>query len=61
MQGEWLFIAERKDKWKTSAVCSCCKKKVATDFKFVYENHQEYFKKENPYCCKCGAKMGVIK
>ena len=56
-QGKWLFVPETRDKLKTSVICSCCRKKIETEFKYLIVVHQENFKRENPYCRKCGANM----
>ena len=60
-QGIWLFVAEREDKWKVSAICSCCGKTIDKAFKYIDEKHQEDFARDNLYCKKCGAKMEMNK
>ena len=57
-QGEWLFENNKHDRLRVDVICSCCKARLEGEFKYLIVTHQDNFKRENPYCRKCGAKMG---
>ena len=55
--GQWIFEDDHKTGYTTKAICSCCKEEVANNIKLNLDVQKEYFKEENPFCRKCGAKM----
>ena len=55
--GQWIYEDDLETGYTTKAICSCCKKVVENNYHLNQELNRRDFKKENPFCRKCGAKM----